>query len=153
MTSDLADRLFARTLPLRDGVWLAAEEPDGSDNERHTNQAFSEKWLTLEQESEDTEGWKRFQYDWYLRCYGQRSEEEFAAFLRTRRLILDAGCGPGYKAAWFARLAPQATVVAMDLTDSAYLAARRYSDLPNLVVVKGDIADTPFRDGTFDFIS
>jgi SAM-dependent methyltransferase len=43
--------------------------------------------------------------------------------------------------------------VAMDLTDSAFLAAKRYAHLPNLIVVKGDIADTPFRDGSFDFIS
>jgi SAM-dependent methyltransferase len=153
VTADLADRLFARELEQKDGVWLAAAEPDGSDNERHTNEAFSEKWLTLEQDPEDSEGWKLFQFEWYLRCYGYSSEAELAEFLSTRRLILDAGCGPGYKAAWFARLAPQATVVAMDLTDSAFLAAKRYAHLPNLIVVKGDIADTPFRDGSFDFIS
>ena len=153
MTSALSERLFNRELEQRRGVWVSAAEPDGSDNERHTNQAFSEKWLTLEQDPKDNEGWKKFQYEWYLRCYGYESEEDFASFLRTRRVILDAGCGPGYKAAWFARLAPHSTVVAMDLTDSAYLAAERYRDLDNLTVVKGDIADTPFKDSTFDFIS
>ena len=145
--------LFARELPQQDGVWLAAAEPEGSDNERHTNDAFSEKWLTLEQDPEDTEGWKQFQYQWYLRCYGYESEEEFAAYLRSRTVILDAGCGPGYKAAWFARLAPHATVVAMDLTDAAYLAAKRYAHLPNIVFVKGDIAETPFKDDSFDLVS
>jgi SAM-dependent methyltransferase len=147
------DKLFARELPRRDGVWLASEAPDGSANEIHTNEAFSEKWMTLEQDPEDTEGWKRVQLRFYLNCYGYESEEEFASFLRTRRVILDGGCGPGYKAAWFARLAPHALVVAMDRTDSAYLAAKRYAHLPNLVAVKGDISDTPFRDGAFDFIS
>jgi SAM-dependent methyltransferase len=145
--------LFARDLPRRDRVWLAAEQPEGSANERHTNEAFSEKWLTLEQDSEDTEGWKQFQYEWYLRCYGYAREEDLAEALRGRKVILDAGCGPGYKAAWFARLNPEATVVAMDLTDAAYLAARRYAHLPNMVFVKGDIAETPFRDGAVDFIS
>jgi SAM-dependent methyltransferase len=152
-TVETAERLFARDLPHQDGVWLATAAPDGSANEVHTNEAFSEKWLTLEQDPEDTEGWKQFQYEWYLRCYGYESEAEFAAYLATRKVILDAGCGPGYKAAWFARLAPHATVVAMDLTDAAYLAAKRYAHLPNFVAVKGDIADTPFKDDTFDFIS
>lgn len=149
----IAERLFARALPCEDGAWIAAAAPDGSDNEVHTNEAFSEKWLTLEQDPEDTEGWKQFQYEWYLRCYGYADEAAFVDFLKTRSVILDAGCGPGYKAAWLARLAPHATVVAMDLTDAARLAARRYAGVPNLIAVKGDIADTPFKDATFDFIS
>lgn len=148
-----AEALFARNLPLVDNVWIATDSPDGADDERHINAAFAEKWLALEQDPEDTEGWKEFQYRWYLQYYGYASEAQFAEFLRTRRVILDAGCGPGYKAAWFARLAPEATVVAMDLTDSTYLAAKRYAHLPNLIVVKGDIANTPFRDRRFDFIS
>ena len=145
--------LFSRTLSQDKGVWLATAQSLRSDKERHTSEAFSEKWLTLEQDEEDTEGWKQHQYRWYLECYGYESEAALAHFLRTRRGILDAGCGPGYKAAWFARLAPETMVVAMDLTDSVYLAAARYSQLPNLIVVKGDIADTPFFPGVFDFIS
>ncbi|MCH8614908.1 class I SAM-dependent methyltransferase [Sphingomonas sp. SM33] len=146
------ERLFARDVPFRDGIWDASHAGDHAE-EVQTKAAFSEKWGSLEQDPEDTEGWKQFQYEWYLRCYGYANEAEFADFLRSRRVILDAGCGPGYKAAWFARLAPDTTVVAMDLTDAAVLAGKRYGHLPNLIAVQGDIATTPFADGVFDFIS
>jgi SAM-dependent methyltransferase len=145
--------LFRDTLSLVRGVYLSGD-PDASENELHTSAAFSEKWTSLQQEAaDDEEGWKRFQFRWYLTCYGYESDADFAAALSPRRTILDAGCGPGYKAAWFARLNPQATVVAMDLSDSIFEAARRYADMPNMVFVKGDIANTPFHDGAFDFIS
>ena len=144
--------LFFRALPLEAGVFLAADA-GASENELHTNEAFSEKWLALEQENEDLEGWKQFQFRWYLDCYGHRSEADLAAFLAGKRVILDAGCGPGYKAAWFARLAPHATVVAVDLSDAIFVAQERYGAIPNLVFVKGDVANTPFHAGLFDFIS
>ena len=145
--------LFRCPLALVRGVYLAGD-PHASADERHTSAAFSEKWTTLKQDASDQdEGWKQFQFRWYLRCYGYDSEAEFAAALAPRGTILDAGCGPGYKAAWLAQLNPSALVVAMDLSDSIFVAAERYAALPNLLFVKGDIADTPFVDGTFDLIS
>lgn len=145
--------LFRTELPLVDGVFVAGR-PGASEDEVHTSGAFSEKWTTLDQEPPDEEeGWKQVQLRWYLTCYGYSDEAEFEAFLKTRRVVIDAGCGPGYKAAWFARLNPDALVVAMDLSDSIFVAARRYRSVPNMVFVKGDIADTPFRDGVFDFVS
>jgi SAM-dependent methyltransferase len=147
------ENLFRAPLPLHDGVYLAAM-PGASENEIHTSGAFSQKWTTLPQtQSDEDEGWKQYQFRWYMRCYGFESEAELAAFVRTRSLILDAGCGPGHKAAWLARMNPDAKVVGMDLSDSVYVAARRYADVPNLHFVKGDIAATPFRDGPFDFIN
>ena len=150
--TDASEGLFERDIPLVDGVHVASGA-GASVNEVHTTDAFSEKWIALDPTPEEGEAWQRFQFDWYLRSYGYASDEELAEFLKTRHAILDAGCGPGYKAAWFARLAPHATVVAMDLSDSTFVAAKRYSDLPNLVIVKGDIANTPFRDGIFDLVS
>jgi len=147
------DTLFAGALPLVDGVFVA-ETSVSPDYDEHTSEVFSEKWASLDQGAQDEdEGWKAFQFDWYLRCYGYSSEEELRSELNGRKLILDAGCGPGYKAAWFARLSPEAVIVAMDISESVQLAARRYADVPNLVFVRGDIASTPFRDGAFDLIS
>ncbi|HEX8583738.1 MAG TPA: class I SAM-dependent methyltransferase [Allosphingosinicella sp.] len=145
--------LFRDALPLVRGVYLSGD-PDASENELHTSAAFSEKWATLQQDATDEEeGWKQFQFRWYLTCYGYDTEADFATSLAPRRVILDAGCGPGYKAAWFARLNPDATVVAMDLSDSIFVAAQRYGHLPNLLFVKGDIAATPFNDGAIEFLS
>ena len=144
--------LFERQLPQAEGVFLA-DAGASADYLAHTTAAFSDKWTSLQQADDDEEGWKRFQLRWYLDCYGYASEDELAQALKQQRCILDAGCGPGHKAAWLARLAPHATVVAMDLSDSIFLAARRYRDRPNMVFVKGDIARTPFRDGAFDLIN
>jgi SAM-dependent methyltransferase len=145
--------MFERRLPLVNDVYVASD-PGVSDDEAHTSAAFSEKWTSFEQESgESDKGWELAQLRWYLTCYGYADEAEFASFLGTKSVILDAGCGPGYKAAWIARLNPDALVVAMDLSDSIYVAARRYGALPNIIFVKGDIANTPFCSGLFDFIS
>lgn len=152
-TIDTTEALFERQLRTVGNVHIASEA-GVSENEVHTNAAFSEKWVTLDQEMADEgEAWKQAQFQWYLRCYGFESEEEFVAFLKGRRTLLDAGCGPGYKSAWLARLAPHATVVAMDLSESIFVAAQRYADVPNLVFVRGDIANTPFRDRAFNFVS
>ncbi len=149
----MAAALFRDETPLVRGVHLAGE-PRSSENELQTSAAFSEKWTSLQQEAADEdEGWKQFQFRWYLRCYGYETEAAFAAILRDRRVILDAGCGPGYKAAWLARLNPEALVVAMDLSEAIFIAAERYGSVPNMIFVKGDIAATPFNDGGIDLIS
>ena len=125
-----------------------------ADYDAHTSDVFFEKWTALDESASDAdEGWKQFQFDWYLRSYGYASEDALRAELDASGVVLDAGCGPGYKAAWFARLSPGTTVVAMDLSASVGLAAQRYGDLPNLTFVRGDIASTPFVDGLFGCIS
>ncbi len=153
LSAEPQNRLFEHDVPLVDGVYLSSEAK-ASDNEVQTEQAFSEKWTTIDQGSSDEdEAWKKMQLDWYLRSYGYADEAHFAQSLQGARTLLDAGCGVGYKAAWMARLAPHATVVAMDLSQSVNVAAERYADVPNLVFVKGDIARTPFADALFDLVS
>lgn len=153
IASSLVKNLFTSTPELFQGVYIASH---GSqlDNQMHTNAAFSEKWLALEQAEDDAdEAWKRFQLDWYLKLYGYGDEADLANQLRQSDVILDAGCGLGYKAAWFAKLAPESTVIAMDFSDSIFRAAQRYSGLKNLLFVKGDIAATGFGDATINLIS
>jgi SAM-dependent methyltransferase len=67
-------------------------------------------------------GWRReklyeMQREWFLPLYGFASEEDFARFLSDKKIILDAGCGLGYKSAWLARLAPDSTVIGIDISD------------------------------------
>ena len=54
---------------------------------------------------------EKWQLSWYLELYGFETEEAFGKYLSTKNVILDAGCGLGYKAAWFAKLNPKATVI------------------------------------------
>ncbi len=150
----IADEALFRDLPEKQDNLYRASLAGASDNEVHTNDAFSEKWVAIDQGLDDEdEEWKRFQLDWYCRSYGFANEGEVAAFLADKKVILDAGCGVGFKGAWMARLAPHATVIAMDLSESVRLAAQRYADYPNMLFVQGDIAKTPFRDGTIDLVS
>src|SRR5215208_5865730 len=110
-------------------------------NQQHTNEAFTEKWQKYEQ-SDEKERLYQYQRDWYLKLYGFGTETALAQFLRSKKIILDAGCGLGYKAAWFAELAPHALVIGMDFSDAVCQAALDYVDLPNLFFIQGDIANT-----------
>ena len=151
-TQDI-ERLFEGVPTRIEGVCVISRDSQ-HDNQSHTNAAFSEKWLALSQgESDEEEAWKRMQLDWYLKLYGYADEAELASALRKCSFVLDAGCGLGYKAAWFARLAPECTVIAMDFSDAVFRAAHRYGDLKNMIFVKGDIAATGFRTATIDLVS
>lgn len=120
--------------------------------EQQTNDAFSDKWEAYK-ESSDKELWYQMQKDWYLRLYGFASEEEFAGFLKSKKVIIDAGCGLGYKAAWFATLAPESLVIGIDYSEAVSIAAKNYFPYLNLLFVQGDIASTPFIEGSIDYVS
>lgn len=121
-------------------------------NQQQTNDVFTDKWERYDQ-SDEKERLYEFQRQWYLKLYGFSSETELADHLRQCRVVFDAGCGLGYKAAWFASLSPETLVVGMDFSDAAHQAARAYSALPNLIFVQGDIARTAFMSGCIDYVS
>ena len=120
--------------------------------QQQTNDIFSDKWEKVE-EMEKVVKMEDFQFKWYLELYGFKNEEELKVFLQSKKVIFDAGCGLGYKAAWFAKLAPNSVVIAMDFSDAAKIAAKRYKDIPNLYFVQGDIADTKLISGVIDYVS
>lgn len=125
-----------------------------AENQQQTNDVFSEKWSHYKEESGSSlETFYAFQREWYLALYGFATEGDLAKHLAGCDVILDAGCGLGYKAAWFAKLAPHALVVGMDFSAAAEQAAAQFADLENLLFLRGDIADTPFRDGAVAYVS
>jgi len=121
-------------------------------NQQQTNDVFSEKWTKYEK-TEEKEKLYKMQKEWYLKLYGFESENDLASFLKTRKYIFDAGCGLGYKAKWFADLSPDSTVIGMDFSDACIIAANNYKDTKNLYFIKGDIAKTPFKDESIDYVS
>lgn len=120
-------------------------------NQAQTEKIFSDKWTEAEQ-YEKIDKLYEFQFEWFLNLYGFDSENDLKEFLSTKNTIIDTGCGLGYKAAWFARLAPHATVIGIDISDALELAAKNFSDLNNLFFLKGDIADTGLKPGSIDFV-
>lgn len=120
--------------------------------QQQTNEVFTEKWCKYEK-SEEKERLYEFQRQWYLKLYGFDSEVKLQEFLSRCDVILDAGCGLGYKAAWFAKLAPEALVIGMDFSDASRQAAENYKNIPNLFFMQGDIADTNLKSGAVSYVS
>lgn len=120
--------------------------------QNQTNEIFTEKWLKNDT-SKILEGLEEFQRKWYLELYGFENEQKLAFFLKKQEIILDAGCGLGYKAAWFANLSPESIVIGMDYSEAANKAAEYYKNIPNLFFIQGDIADTGFKNESIDYIS
>ena len=124
--------------------------PDYESNQKQTEKIFSEKWVEAD-EYKNIDKLYEFQFNWFLSLYGFETEEKLAVFLADKKTIIDTGCGLGYKAAWFARLAPEAIVLGVDISDSIEVAAKNFKDYPNLFFFRGDIADTGLRENSIDF--
>ena len=89
------------------GFFIIDEKKSINDTQALTNDAFSEKWQAYsEVEILEQEKLFKFQRRWFLDLYGFQDEKHLAEHLQRFEYILDAGCGLGYKAAWFAKLAP-----------------------------------------------
>jgi SAM-dependent methyltransferase len=142
--------LFSRPVDFQGNLAVVRDAADAR-NQAQTNAAFSDKWLALDGGT-DTSVFESFQKDWLLALYGFEDVDGLRRYLADRRVIIDAGCGLGYKSAWLAELAPHATVIGVDFSESAYVAARRYADVPNLWYLRADIADLPLAAGSVDFI-
>jgi ubiquinone/menaquinone biosynthesis C-methylase UbiE len=121
-------------------------------NQQQTNDTFSDKWEKVDK-IDDLSTFEDVQLKWYLELYGFKDVEALKVFLQSKKVIFDAGCGLGYKAAWFATLAPNSLVIAMDFSDSVRIAAKRYKNITNLYFIQGDIADTKFNSGVVNYVS
>lgn len=155
MTEPLSTRLSALTKRALsfEGNFASLVAVSEAANQQQTNEVFSEKWDKYAGSTDSLADFYAFQREWYLKLYGFDDEAALARYLSHCQVIVDAGCGLGYKAAWFADLAPHALVVGIDFSDAARQASRLFGDRPNLVFLQGDIATTPFRDGAIDYVS
>lgn len=120
-------------------------------NQEQTKEIFSYKWEELDKVN-DLDPLYSFQFEWFLKLYGFETEESLRAFLLTKKVILDSGCGPGFKAAWFAELAPHAIVLGIDISTAYERAAKKYVNIPNLFFMQGDIANTGLSNHSIDFV-
>jgi len=138
--------------PIRGGVpRLLPDDNAGDIDQTGTSDSFGAKWAMVR--SEDLAPIERFQYPWYDARYGFGDEHGLRDGLADCRVILDAGSGLGYDAARFARVAPQAQVVGLELTDLVTAAQQEFGTQPNLHFVQGDIMRPPFRLSQFDYVS
>ena len=155
MTKDLSQlNIFSKNIDLVNRVYVNDFLDEEVDIDKvQTNEAFSTKWEALKESKQDDEPWKKFQKNWYLKLYGFENEDNLKSFLYNKPLVIDAGCGKGYKAAWFAKLSPHSTVIGVDFSTSVFEAADRYQDIENLYFIQSDIANLPLNESCADFIN
>lgn len=123
-------------------------------NQKQTRDSFSNKWDKIDYNDKSFKELQAHSTKWYLDLYGFKSEREFQNFLKNKKIILDAGCGVGHKAAWMAKLSPNSLVIAADISESIFSAAKYYRNLKNIIWVKGNIMNMPyFKDESFDYVS
>ena len=135
-----------------DETFIYLNDKSIESNQQHTTEAFSEKWTKYSAE-DYIKSFEDFQRRWYLKLYGFETEDNLKVFLQNKEIILDAGCGLGYKAAWFAKISPNSLVIGMDFSDSVNVAKELYKDIPNLFFVRGDIANTGIKSQMLDYVS
>lgn len=152
ISSKLKD-LFVEELFEDRGVFIISGA-SRHEKQSQTNDIFSDKWTKYSKEDwENQERLFEFQRQWYLKLYDFSSEDELKNYLEQQSVVIDAGCGLGYKSKWFADLSPKTLVIGMDYSDAAFVAAEKYKDTSNLTFVYGDIADTKIKDDAISFIS
>lgn len=122
-----------------------------ADNHDQTKGIFTDKWKDAEN-YKDLDAYYKIQYEWFFSLFGFKDVDDIRGFLSDKKYIIDAGCGLGYKAAWLAELAPHATVIGIDISDSVYFASTSFKHLPNLYYMQGDIAHTNLKSNSIDFV-
>ncbi len=116
-----------------------------------TGRSFSIKWNRAPKSALSGPRWD-FQRRWFLERYNFLDEGKLKKCLRNKAFILDAGTGVGRNALWFAKLASNSQVFAVDVSESAYHAYQNTKNLENVHCIRGDITSIPFKDGFFDYI-
>ena len=111
---------------------------DIENNQSQTKDIFSDKWEVVSK-FDKLDATFEFQKKWFLELYGFGTEENLKIFLKDKHVIVDYGSGLGYKSAWFAKLAPHALVLGIEISDSVYIASKKYSNFQNLYFLKEDM--------------
>ena len=144
-------KIFKHSIAVEENmIFLDSVENVQQKNQAQTQETFSEKWSQFEQGDKKEEVYS-FQKEWFLELYGFDSEESLKQFLSSKNTIIDTGCGLGYKAAWFAELAPHALVIGVDISEAAKIAANNYKHLTNLYFYQADITNTGIKENRIDF--
>ncbi len=137
---------------ITDNNFICLANTSNAVNQQQTNDTFSNKWEQFEKEENVSEV-EKMQKEWYLQLYGFSSEDDLKIFLQNKKIILDAGCGTGFKSAWFASLSPSSVILAMDFSESVKYAAQKYNGIKNLFFIQGDIAASGIKQQSVDYIS
>ena len=134
--------------PISDGIPVILDEVGQMVN---TQEAFSKQWRLQSKGKLERDT-----------IYGKSESDELNEFKNTfditdwnelkGKLILDAGCGSGRLTSNVAKVATDATVIGIDISDGARVAYQYSKRSPNYHIVQCDIKRLPFKRKFFDFI-
>jgi SAM-dependent methyltransferase len=134
--------------PIEGGVPSLLRSDQFSEGQKETVESFSWKWQKAKNYRSATQG---HYLQWYLDRYGFGSEDKLAAFLKSKRTILDAGTAHGRDAEMYVRNS-SATVFGVDISYGIRNAYRDLAAIPSLHLIQADLTRLPFANGFFDFI-
>ncbi|MDI6792540.1 MAG: methyltransferase domain-containing protein [bacterium] len=92
--------------------------------------------------------------EWLLPRYGWPDRKAYTDFMKTKHIMLDAGCGLGREALRMAQTNPQSQVIALELSECVNEAARhaREQGVANVLYIQADLTAPPLKYSSFDFI-
>ncbi len=132
------------------GVPRLVDRSDFVEGQKDTIDSFSEKWkIARDYRSTTTEHYEQ----WYLDRYGFHTLENLGEFLKGKNRILDAGTGHGRDVGMYARVAQDALVFGIDLSEGICNAYEDFGDLKGVHLIQADLQRLPFEKAFFDFIA
>ncbi len=146
--SGILECMQSHRFPIRGGIPRILIS---SESVEQVKESFSKKWCRFE----DTTFSKRdldFQYSWYVSRYGYEDDEGFKRFLKSKTIILDAGCGVGRAVGWFSNF-DDCIVFGVDFSEAIDISHKHYGGRKNVHLIQADIRALPFRENTFNYIS
>lgn len=89
---------------------------------------------------------------WMMEVLGWKDEIDYARYLKSRKIILDAGCGNGRETIRLARLNPGSLVIGLDISNAVDQAKKNAEGIPNIRFIQGDLCQPPLAREAFDYI-
>ncbi len=149
---ELIHNICKQSVIIKDNfIYLEIQNDNLAENQGQTKDIFSDKWEEVSKLDTVNKMYED-QFKWFYSLYGFGNDLELNQFLQSKKVMLDTGCGLGYKASWFAERSPESLVIGIDISDAAQIAARNYKHIKNLFFIQGDIAHTPFKNESIDFV-
>jgi ubiquinone/menaquinone biosynthesis C-methylase UbiE/uncharacterized protein YbaR (Trm112 family) len=115
-----------------------------------TEDAFSAKWKN-HHDNHQAKEWTSFQQKWFLDRFGWKTLTNFKNFLKSKKIILEAGTGVGNTAKLLSSNS-SSTVFAIDASKSIEFAHKKYGKSKNIHFLQADLRNLPFKKQLFDFI-
>lgn len=133
---------------------ILAQSPDRpSSGQADVQNTFGYKWTRQSWWGMEGESAKVME-EWLLPRYGWSDKNSYVDYMKTKAVMLDAGCGLGREALRMAGANPGARVVGLELSRCVDEAARhaREKGIANVFYVQADLTRPPLKKNAFDFI-